>query len=164
MFDVPEDVVRRIYATVQTAKKQGLYGGYYLDFLERSVGRKLRGGEYSVSSRAKEHLGYDPPGGYGGPDPRGAAKEPRRTLPDDPKVHEAVQMEANARRIIRNITRPNLTRIPADLDILAHAADELDVAADLFEETGRRVHAGTLREQARLARRGDYKLLAAYEV
>ena len=50
-FDVPEDVVRRIYAAVQTAKKQGLRGGYAVDLAERMVGRRLIGGEYGVESR-----------------------------------------------------------------------------------------------------------------
>ncbi len=162
-YEVLEDIVRRIYATVQTAKRQGLHGGYYADLVERSVGRKLRGAEYTISARAKEHLGYDPPGGYQGPKPRGSAKETPRAKYDDPKVERARQLVAGANRIIDNFIRFKLPRIPADLDILKYAADELDVAADLFEEGGAGVTAGTLRERARLARRGDYKLLETYE-
>ncbi len=53
--------------------------------------------------------------------------------------------------------------VPEDIVRRIYAADELDVAADLFEEGGAGVTAGTLRERARLARRGDYKLLETYE-
>lgn len=86
---VPEDVVRRIYASVQTAKKQGLYGGHAADLVERDVGRKLVGGEYDVYAKAKEHLSYDPPGGYSGPRPTGPAKEPPRAKYDDPTARFA---------------------------------------------------------------------------
>jgi hypothetical protein len=142
-----------------------LYGGYLADLVERSVGRKLMGEEYRVATRAKEHLEYDPPGGYGGPKPKGAAKEPRRATYDDPKVQKASRLVAGADRIINNVIRPGVPvrGNPLDLDILRTAADELDVAADLYEEAGSSVRAGTLRERAAIARRGDYKLLSAYE-
>ena len=164
--DVPEDVVRRIYAAVQIAKRQDLYGGYMADLVERSVGRKLVGQEYTVYSRAKEHLGYDPPGGYGGPKPRGSAKEPPRVKYDDPKVQTASGIVSSADRTIKAV----LGRVAhsgwneaKDRELLRQAADELDVAADLNEEAGARVRAGTLRERARHARSGYYKLLASYD-
>lgn len=170
-YNVPEDVVRRIYAAVQIAKRQGLHGGYAADFIERSVGRKLVGHEYDVAARAKERLGYVPPGGYGGPKPKGRAKEPLRARSNDPKIERAERMAARADATIKDVLRrrkhpsfgwdeSNDTR---DRDLLRHAADELDVAADLYEEAGAGVRAGTLHERARLARRGDYKLLAAYD-
>jgi len=162
--------VRRIYATVQTAKRQGLYGGYYLDLLERNVGRKLVGAEYTVSTLAKEHLGYDPPSGYQGPKPKGSAKEPQRPKYDDPKVRAADPIRSSAERIIKAVL--DRRRDPRfgwdesndsqDRELLQRAADELDVAADLTEEAGARVWAGTLRERAKQARRGDYRLLDAY--
>jgi hypothetical protein len=162
-LNVSEDVVRRIYAAVQTAKRQSLHGGHMVDLVERSVGRKLIGDEYAVATRAKEYLGYSPPGGYGGPKPSGAAKEPLRARYDDPKVQKAAWIAAGADRIIKNLARPNLTLVPLDYDLLRGAADELEVAADLYEEAGARVRAGTLRERARLARRGATKLLATYD-
>ena len=114
-------------------------------------------------SRAKEHLGYAPPGGYGGSKPKGAAKEPLRAKYDDPKVEKAARLAAGADRIIKNLARPNLTLHPLDFDLLRKAAEELEVAADLYEEAGAGVRAGTLRERARIARRGDTKLLAIYD-
>ena len=164
--DVPEDVVRRIYAAVQTAKRQGLHGGYLADLVERSVGRRLVGAEYNVNARAKEHLNYDPPGGYQGPRPKGSAKEPPRVKYDDLKVRTAAPIVSSAERTIKAV----LGRIAhsgwdeaKDRELLRQAADELDVAADLMEEAGARVRAGTLRERAKHARQGHYKLLAAYD-
>lgn len=175
-LQVPEDVVRRIYAAVQTAKRQGLHSGYYADFVERSVGRKLMGNEYDVAARAKEHLGYDPPGGYGGPKPKGTAKEPPRPTRDDPKINRALdrasRIEGGANRILSEVLRrrkhPTFgwdwsNGSSKDRELLREVADELDVAADLYEEAGVGVHAGTLRERARHARQGDYRLLAAYD-
>jgi hypothetical protein len=163
-LDVPEDVVRRIYAAVQTSKRQGLYGGYMVDLIERSVGRKLVGSEYAVATRAKEHLGYAPPSGYGGPKPKGSAKEPSlRASYDDPKVVKAARLVSGADRIIQNLVRPNLALRPLDYDLLRKAADDLDVAADLYEEAGAGIRAGTLHERARIARLGDTKLLAVYD-
>jgi hypothetical protein len=171
-YDVPEDVVRRIYATVQTAKKQGLYGGYAADLVERNVGRKLVGGEYDVYARAKEHLSYDPPGGYGGPRPTGAAKEPPRVGYDDPKIEKASRAASKAERVIKDLL--DKRRHPTfgwdwdkqtkDRALLGDVADELDVAADLYEEAGASVRGGTLRERARSARAADYPKLAIYGV
>lgn len=167
--DVPEDIVRRIYGAVQIAKRQGLHGGYAVDFIERSVGRKLVGHEYTVAARAKEHLGYDPPGGYGGPKPTGSAKEPPRAKYGEPKVEGASQMAARADRIIKDVLRRRAQWSRGgwdekkDRDFLRQAADELDVAADLYEEAGASIRAGTLHERARHARQGNYSLLTAYE-
>lgn len=166
-FGVPEDVVRRIYAAVQTAKRLGLYGGYYADLVERSVGRKLVGGEYTVAARAKEHLGYDPPGGYGGPRPKGSAKEPPRAQYSE----SASRVAAGADRIIKDVLdrrrHPRFgwdeSNDSKDRALLRQAADELDVAADLYEGAGSGVAAGTLRERAKYARQGNYKLLDAYD-
>jgi len=166
--DVPEDVVRRIYGAVQIAKRQGLHGGYAVDLIERSVGRKLVGHEYTVASRAKEHLSYDPPSGYGGPKPTGSAKEPPRAKYGE-KVEGASQMASRADRIIKDVLRRREQWSRGgwdekkDRDLLRQAADELDVAADLYEEAGANIRAGTLHERARQARHGDYDLLAAYE-
>jgi len=170
-LDVPEDVVRRVYAAVQIAKRQGLYGGYMADLIERGVGRRLVGREYDVAARAKEHLSYDPPGGYGGPKPTGSAKEPPRTKHDDPKIARAAQLISSANAIIKDVLRRR--KHPAfgwdesndskDRALLQQAADELDVAADSYEEAGAGIRAGTLHERARYARRGDYRLLAAYD-
>ena len=170
-FGVAEDVVRCIYAAVQTAQRQGLYGGYMVDLIERSVGRKLIGNEYTVANRAKEHLGYDPPGGYGGPKPKASAKEPPRVMVDDPKIQRASRMatgaETTIKAILRRRQRPgggwDESNDSKDRDLLRHAADELDVAADLYEEAGAGMRAGTLHERARHARRGDYRLLSVYE-
>lgn len=170
-LNVPEDVVRRIYAAVQIAKRQGLYGGHTADFIERSVGRKLVGNEYEVAARAKKHLSHDPPGGYGGPQPKGSAKEPARAKYNDPKIEQASRFVANANRIIKDVLgrrkHPTFgwdeSNDSKDRDLLRQAAEELDVAADLYEEAGAGVRAGTLRERARHARRGDYRLLAAYD-
>jgi hypothetical protein len=167
---VPEDIVRRIYAAVQTAKRQGLYGGHMADLSERSVGRKLVGAEYTVYARAKEHLGYDPPGGYGGPKPTGSAKEPPRAKYGDPKIESASQIVGSAEVTIKNVLgrrkHPSFgwdeSNDTQDRALLRQAADELDVAADLYEEAGAGVRAGTLHERARHARRGAYRLLAAY--
>jgi len=170
--DVPEDIVRRIYAAVQTAKRQGLHGGYMADLIERSVGRKLVGGEWNVVLRAKQHLAYDPPGGYhGSPKPKGSAKEPPRWRYDDPKAERASRFTASANTIIKSVLsrrkHPTFgwdeSNDSKDRELLRQVADDLDVAADLYEEAGAGVRAGTLRERARHARRGDYKLLAAYD-
>ena len=169
--DVPEDVVRRIYAAVQTAKRQGLYGGHMADLIERRVGRKLIGGEYTVAARAKEHLGYDPPGGYQGPAPKGSAKTPPRAKYGDPKIERASRFVAIADTIIKDVLRrrrhPRFgwdeTNDSKDRALLRQAADELEVAADLYEEAGAGVRAGTLHERARLARQGSYRLLAIYD-
>ena len=169
-YEVPEDVVRRIYAAVQTAKQQGLYGGFYADLVERSVGRKLRGGEYDVAAKAKEHLGYDPPGGYGGPKPKGSAKEPLRPTYDDPKLERASRAVASAEKVIKEVLQrrrhPRFgwdeTNDASDRELLRQAADELDVAADLYEEASAGIRAGTLHERAKLARRGDYRRLDVY--
>jgi hypothetical protein len=170
--DVSEDIVRRIYAAVQTAKRQGLRGGFLADLIERNVGRKLVGPEYTVANRAKEHLSYDPPGGYGGPKPRGSASEPMREH-DEKRAEQGRQLVAQANITIRDVlSRKDLRTgasweavTPKDRDLLRQAADQLDVAADGFEEAGPRfvVHAGTLRERARQARRGEYRLLALYD-
>ena len=162
-LDVPEDIVRRIYAAVQTAKKQGLHGGYYADYVERAIGRKLAGNEYTVSRKAKEHLGYDPPGGYGGPKPRGAAAEPSRER-DRGKMNRAERLVDHANWTIRRVIdkRNRLEAWESDRDLLKDAADELDVAADLYEEAGATVRAGTLHQRAKLARAGNLELLAVY--
>lgn len=161
-YYVPEDVVRRIYATVQTAKKQGLYGGDYADCVERNVGRKLVGNEYTVSAKAKEHLSYDPPGGYhGGPKARGRCKPPPRWSADDPKARSASEIASSANAVIK--TCANDRGIRKDRELVRHAADELDVAADLYEEAGAKVRAGTLRMRAEIARDGDYDLLKHYD-
>ena len=173
--DVPdEDVVRRIYAAVQTAKRQGLYGGHMADLIERSVGRRLVGGEYAVAALARKHLKYDPPGGYSGPKPKGAAKEPPRAVNDDPKIKHAfgraarliASADATIKDVLRRRKHPSFgwdeSNDSKDRELLRQAADELDVAADLYEEAGAGVGAGTLHERARYARRGDYRLLAAY--
>jgi len=170
-YEVPEDVVRRIYAAVQMAKHQGLYGGFYADLVERSVGRKLRGGEYDVAAKAKEHLGYDPPGGYGGPKPKGSATPPPRVGYGEPKVERAAQLAGRATTTIKGVLQrrrhPRFgwdeTNDASDRELLRQAADELDVAADLYEEAGAGVRAGTLHERAKLARRGDYRRLDAYD-
>ena len=167
---VPEDVVRRIYASVQTAKKQGLYGGHAADLVERDVGRKLVGGEYDVYAKAKEHLSYDPPGGYSGPRPTGPAKEPPRAKYDDPKIERASRAVSQAERVIKYLLAKRKHRAfgwdwdkqAGDRTLLKNVADELDVAADLYEEAGAGVRAGTLRERARYARAADYARLESY--
>jgi hypothetical protein len=168
-LEVPEDVVRRIYAAVQIAKRQGLYGGHYADLVERSVGRKLLGAEYDVAARAKKHLGYDPPGGYGGPKPKGSAKGPPRAEYSE-KTEEASWLAGRADNSIKDVLKrrrhPRFgwdeTNDEKDREILRQAADELDVAADLYEEAGAQITAGTLHERAKLARRGDYRRLDVY--
>ena len=168
---VPEDVVRRIYAVaVQTAKRQGLHGGHMADLVERSVGRKLLGNEYTVATRAKEHLDYDPPGGYGGPKPKGSAKEPPRVPFGDPKVESAAQLASRAEAVIKDVLRrrkhPTFgwdeSNDGKDRALLRQAADELDVAADLFEVAGAGIRAGTLHERAKKAREGNYGVLDTY--
>jgi len=166
--DVPEDVVRRIYAAVQTAKRQGLYGGHTADLIERAVGRRLVGKEYTVAALAKEHLGHAPPGGYGGPEPTGAAKAPPRATFDDPKIQKAQRLVTAANRAIADVRAARENRrgaVDDDLDrVLLHkAADDLDVAADLYEEAGAAIRAGTLHQRAVLARRGALALLASYD-
>jgi len=169
-YFVPEAVVRRIYAAVQTAKKQGLHGGHYADCVERHVGRKLVGNEFSVSAEAKEHLGYSPPGGYSGsPEPKGICKSPPRWSADHPKARTASEIASTANAVIKlaiqsESNRPYGGRLdPKDRDLVLHAADELDVAADLYEEARAKVRAGTLRERAEIARRGNYMMLAHYD-
>lgn len=167
---VPEDVVRRIYAAVQTAKRQGLYGGHAADLVERSVGRKLVGNEYTVAARAKDHLGYDPPGGYGGPKPTGSAKEPPRVRLEGPKAESALQIAARAEAVVKDVLRRrkhptfgwDTSNDSKDRALLRQAADDLDVAADIFEEAGAGIRAGTLHERARHARQGTYGLLDTY--
>lgn len=163
---VPEDVVRRIYAAIQTAKKQGLYGGHTVDLVERRLGRRLMGGEYTVSAQAHEHLGHKPPSGYGGPKPRGSAKAPPRARFDDPRIEEASRLAARAERIIHEVRRqkdPWRAWSTKDRELLRQAADELDVAADLYEVASANIRAGSLHERARNARNGDDAKLAAYE-
>lgn len=170
-YSVPEDVVRRIYASVQAAKRQGLYGGHYADLVERNIGRKLKGGEYDVTARAKEHLSYDPPGGYGGPQPKGSAKAPPRAKYDDPAIETASQFVARGNTIIKDVLRRrkhptfgwDTSNDAKDRELLRQAAEELEVAADLYEGAGAGVRGGTLHERAKLARRGDYRALDAYE-
>ena len=165
-YNVPEDVVRRIYTAVQLAKKQGLHGGHYVDLVERSVGRKLMGNEYTISKNAKQHLGYDPPGGYqGSPEPKGAAKVPPRAEYNP----RALQVASRADRAIELVLQRRKTRYGWDTSneaedraLLREAADELEVAADLYEGSGSSVTAGTLRERARLAREGVYTKLEQY--
>lgn len=156
-FGVPEDIVRRIYTAVQTAKKQGLYKGHTADLIERSVERKLRGAEYSVAAKAYESLSFDPPGGYGGPEPTGSAKAPSRRDYDTGKAERANQMVSRAEAIIHGVLQRNKDRWALDkeeLERLQQAADELDVAADLYEEAGPifGVRAGTLHERAKIMR------------
>jgi hypothetical protein len=165
-FDVPEDVVRRIYAAVQTAKKQELRGGYAVDLVERMVGRRLINGEYAVEKRAREHLQYNPEGGYGGPEPRGEAAEPMRAH-DEKMVLKARQLAERAERTIATVMKRLATSdwdSRKDPALLQQAAGELDAAADAFEEAGPRfnVRAGTLRKRADLARRGHYRKLLTY--
>lgn len=165
--DVPEDVVRRIYSAVQLAKGQGLYGGYAADLLDRSIGRRVAGHELGVYRKAKEHLGYDPPSGYGGPKPSGAAKEPPRPSwsYNDPKAVSADRMVSCADRRIDEVIKRSRSwdaDPTKDRTILQHAADDLAVAADAYEELGARIKAGTLRERASYARRGNHNMLAAY--
>ena len=169
-YEVPEDVVRRIYATVQTAKKQGLYGGHAADLVERNVGRKLVGGEYDVYAKAKKHLSYDPPGGYSGPRPTGTAKEPPRAKYGDPKIAKAAGVESQAERVIKDILAKrrhksfgwDWDKQAGDRALLGSVADELEVAADLYEDAGAGVRSGTLRERARYARSADYPKLDSY--
>ena len=170
-YSVPEDVVRRIYAFVQTAKRQGLYGGHYADFVERNVGCKLKGGEYAVAARAKEHLSYDPPGGYGGPAPKGSVKTPPRTKYDDPAIKTAASFVTRGNNIIKDVLRRrrhptfgwDTSNDAKDRDLLRQAAEELEVGADLYEGAGAGVRGGTLHERAKLARRGDYGALDSYD-
>jgi hypothetical protein len=163
---VPEDVVRRIYTAIQTAKKQGLYGGHTVDLIERSLGRRLMGNEYTVSTRAHEHLQHKPPSGYGGPKPRGSASEPPRARASDQRIIEADRMAARANRSIYDVRRrkdPWSDWSAKDRQLLREAADELDVAADLYEGAGSNIRAGSLHERAQHARNGDDAKLAAYE-
>ncbi len=168
LHDVAEDVVRRIYATVQTAKKQGLYGGYAADLLERNVGRRLTGHELVIWRLAKQHLEYDPPGGYQGPKPTGVAKEPPRPnwSYDDPKARDADRMVSCADRRIDEVIKRGKSWAPfdptKDREILRSAADDLAVAADAYEELGAKIRAGTLRERAEHARRGNHNFLTSY--
>jgi len=161
-----EDVVRRIYAAVQTAKKQGLYGGHTADLIERQLGRRLMGREYTVSALAHEHLQHKPLSGYGGPAPRGSARLSPRANPDDPRIQEAGQLAAQANRVIHEVRSrrdPWADWSSKDRGLLRQAADDLDVAADLYEEAGVNIRAGSLHERARHARSGDDAKLAAYE-
>lgn len=165
-LDVPEDVVRRIYAAVQTAKKQGLRGGYAVDLVERAVGRRLIGNEYAVEKRAREHLQYNPEGGYQGPAPHGAAAEPMREH-DEKMVLKARQLADRAERTIKTVMDRLATAswdARKDPALLQQAAGELDAAADAFDEAGPRfnVRAGTLRKRAELARKGHYRKLLTY--
>lgn len=165
-FDVPEDVVRRIYAAVQAAKKQGLRGGYAVDLVERMVGRRLIGDEYGVEKRARQHLQYDPETGYGGPEPRGESAEPMRAH-DEKMVLTARQLADRAERTIKTVMDRLATSSwdeRKDPALLQQAAGELDAAADAFEEAGPRfnVRAGTLRKRAELARSGHYRKLLTY--
>jgi hypothetical protein len=165
-FDVPEDVVRRIYAAVQTAKKQELRGGYAVDLIERMVGRRLINGEYAVAKRAKAHLQYSPESGYGGPEPRGEAAEPMRAH-DEKMVLKARQLADRAEGTITTVMKRLATSdwdSRKDPALLQQAAGELDAAADAFEEAGPRfnVRAGTLRKRADLARHGHYRKLLTY--
>jgi hypothetical protein len=165
-YGVPEDVVRRIYAAVQTAQKQGLRGGYAVDLVERMVGRRLINGEYAVEKRAREHLRYNPEGGYQGPAPRGEAAEPMR-VHDEKMVLTARQLADRAELTIATVMSRLATQSwddRRDPALLQHAAGELDAAADAFEEAGPRfnVRAGTLRKRADLARKGHYRKLLTY--
>lgn len=163
---VPEDVVRRIYSAVQLAKRQGLHAGYMVDLVEREVGRKLRGAEYTVAKLAKEHLGYALPSGYGGPVPKGAAAVPPRA-PATSKTQDAGELAATGERLIKDVlkrTNAGMISDPSAQRDLNLAADELEVAADLYEEAGSKIRAGTLRERARLARSGDQGWLAVYHM
>jgi hypothetical protein len=169
-YGADEDAVRRIYAAVQTAKRQGFHGGYYADFVERSLGRKLAGAEYTISKLAKQRLNYDPPGGYGGPKPSGVAAEPSRDR-DRQKMEQAERMASGANKIIRDVSkrRERFEWSPLDWTAraayasLKDAADVLDVAADLYEEAGAMISAGTLRKRATYARKHNFEMLAIYE-
>lgn len=146
--------MRRIYGAVQTAKRQGLHGGHFADYVERHLGRRLVGNEYTIAAKAKEHLGYSPPGGYGGPSPRGSAKVPTvRASAGDPKLREARGLISAANTVIRNIARSGIVSA-MDRTLVNDAAADLDVAADLYEEAGARITAGTVREHARRVRLG----------
>jgi hypothetical protein len=157
--------VRRIYVAIQTAKRQGLHGGHTVDLIARCLGRRLMGNEYTVSALAHEHLGHKPPSGYGGPKPRGSASAPPRARYDDPKIVEAARLVALAERIIYDVRRrkdPWTAWTTKDRELLREAADELDVAADLYEVAGSNIRAGSLHERAKHAREGDDAKLAAY--
>src|SRR5262249_43794954 len=100
---VAENMVRKIYAAVQIAKRQGLHGGYTVDLIERSVGRNLTLYEYGVAHLARKHLDYsNPPCGYGGPKPQGLAKEPSRSI-DRAKIDDVMRLVSGADATIRNI-------------------------------------------------------------
>lgn len=156
-YGVPETIVRRLYEAVQISKKQGLYGGHSADFIERHLGRRLRGSEFSVLARAKKHLLYDPPGGYEGPKPRGPAAEPTRWFDERLMKHT----DALVARACANIKRVTSARgwkedryyTPEGKALLAAAAEDLYMAAEAAEQGGRRIRAGTLRERARAAER-----------
>jgi hypothetical protein len=164
--DVDEGIVRRIYAAIQTAKRQGLRGGHMADLIERNVGRRLRGGEYAVVRLAKEQLQYAPEGGYSGPQPTGAAKPPPRAEASDRRIQEAQRRADHAERIIKEVLERTGMWGSEEKNHaqLRQAADELDVAADQYEEAGATVTAGTLHERARLARSGYYRQLHTYHM
>jgi hypothetical protein len=161
--NVDEQIVRRIYAAVQIAKRQGLHGGYTVDLIERSVGRNLTVYEESVAHLAREHLNYScPPCGYGGPKPRGSAKEPSRAI-DRTKVNEARRLVSSGDAIIRDIIarrdRSTRSRKPSFSVLLKKAANILDVAVNACEQAGAALRAETLRERAKYVRRGDFDML-----
>jgi len=163
---VPEDVVRKIYAAVQIAKRQELHGGYTVDLIERSVGRILNIYEHSVAYLAREHLGYScPPRGYGGPEPRGAAKEPPRVT-DHEKLAAAGRLAARGAAIIRDVlNRRNKSikaRKPSFSVLLKKAAELLDDAANACAQAGSMIRTGTFRERAKYARHGDFRMLEIY--
>lgn len=181
--NVDAAVAKKISDAVKSAKKQGLQGGETVDAIERAIGRRLHAGEYSVADAAKKHHEHDPPGGYSGPRAKDAP-DPQKV--DEKKRDQAQRSAQMASNKIVSVAHGLQMRIDkregsvrgeayAGLSTaekaeyrrsgeltdgerakLREAVDDLEVAADAFEEAGPRFHvlAGTLRKRAEFAARG----------
>lgn len=164
-YGLDRGVVKQIYEATKEAKAQGLHGGPTVDLLELRVGRKLFGNEYSVASEARAHLQFDPPPGYGGPKPKGV---PSRDLIDRQRSEEAERIEWSVMREKNRVEDAHKedqswNRLTdKELATLRNVAETWEVAADVYEEAGRKVTAGTLRQRAAFARAGDLARLWVY--
>lgn len=157
--DVELHAAKAIYDAVKIATEQGLYAGHLADLVEHMVGRRLYRNEYEVLRLVKAHLGYDQPSGYGGPEPKGKAKLPDRRITER-NNYDADQLRADADRAIK--AAESEQSYNTQRTMLDRAADDLDVAADKYEQSGHRVLSGTLRKRAQLARAGAMKSLSIY--
>ncbi len=164
-YGLTPQVTRTLFDAVKEAQTLGLHGGHYVDLVERRLGRRLYQNEFALVADAKRHLGYDPPGGYGGPKPHDIFD---RSKVVEKKAELASALEWSAMPKKNRVedahnARGGTYRLTEDeKKALSEVADTWEVAADAFEEAGMSIQAGTLRKRAELARAYDIAAVIRY--